>query len=572
MMDEQTLQIIALFEREPLFMGLEDEQLADIAARFQIVHLPRNTTIFMQGSPPNAFYMVFDGHVRIMRSRNGRESLLNILDTGDYFGEQGLLFDQPCNVTAITREKSILLRILADQFVQLMQDYPVLFERLSLTAKSRSLAYSQNFKWLGLDEVVNFISRKSQFFLYLSLIMPILIFIASFPILAFSIFSGGSPATNIMFFLIGFGMLIFGLGWLLWNYIDWSNDFYIITNQRVVWVEKLIGLYDSRREAPLDTILAVNVNSSFIGRTFGYGNVMVRTFTGGILMKNMSRPYDFEQIVRGYQKRIMVISAEEEKRTRDRELEEAIQRKAENPFEIPVVEPLLRPYKPITPKKTQAKETSLGDFLKTFLKVRYEVDGVITYRKHWFLLLQKAWAPVLTLILLIGGTLGLVWLEISREEAIITGFWVYLIGGFAYWLVLMWLGYYFWDWENDIYRLTPTEILDIERKPLGEEMKKSAPLESILSIEHERENIIQNLLNFGYVTINIGQAKFIFRGVYNPDQVHQDISDYRETLYRKNKAAEAAQERQRMINWLVTYHDLASDLGNFQNPDRSGQL
>lgn len=571
-MDEQTLQIIALFEREPLFIGLDDEQLADIASRFQVLHLPRNTTLFTQGSPPNAFYIVFHGHVRIMHSRNGQESLLNVLDTGDYFGEQGLLFNRPRSLTASTRENSILLRILADDFVQLMQDYPVLYERLLLTAESRSLAYKQNFKWLGLDEVVYFITRKSKFFLVISLIVPVLIFIAAFPVLVFAAFFGASPATNVFLILTGFAMLVVGLGWSLWNIIDWSNDFYIITNQRVVWVEKLIGLYDSRREAPLDTILAVNVNSSFFGRTFGYGDVMVRTFIGGIMMRNMSSPYDFEQTVRGYQKRIMVISAEEEKRTMERELDEAIQRKMANPFEIPVVEPLLKPNRPPRRQQEQAKQDTLGEFLKTFLKVRYEMNGVITYRKHWFLLLQKAWAPVLTLTLLIGGTLGLAWLEVSRDEVIITGFWIYLIGGFAYWLVLMWLGYYFWDWENDIYRLTPTQILDIERKPLGEEMKKSAPLESILSIEHERENLLQNLLNFGYVTINIGQAKFIFRGVYNPDQVHQDISDYREALYQKNKATEAAQERQRMINWFVTYHDQTSDLGAIQNTDRSEQL
>ena len=570
LMDEQTLQIIALFEREPLFMGLDDEQIADIAARFQVVHLPRNTVIFTQGSPPNAYYIIFDGHVRLMHFASGRESLLNVLDTGDYFGEQGLLFDRPRRYTASTRESTILLRLLPDQFVRLMQDYPVLYERLLITAESRSLAYSQNFKWLGMDEVIYFITRKSQFFLYTSLIVPIFIFITSFPVLAYAVYFGGSPTMNMLFIAIGFAMLVFGLGLSLWNWIDWSNDFYIITNQRVVWVEKLIGLYDSRREAPLDTILAVNVSTSLLGRTFGFGDVVVRTFTGGIHMRKMSKPYAFENIVRGYQKRVLVISAEEEKRTMERELEQAIRRKAANPFEVPVVEPLLRPNKPPNRQKAQTKDDDLGDFLKTFLKVRYEVNGVITYRKHWFLLLQKAWAPVLTLTLLVGSTLGVVWLEISRVEELISGFWVYLIGGFAYWLVLMWLAYYFWDWENDIYRLTPTQILDIERKPLGEELKKSAPLESILSIEHERENIIQNLLNFGYVTINIGQAKFIFRGVYNPDQVHQDISDYREILQRKNQAAEAAQERQRMINWLVTYYDQTSDPGIFENLDLSG--
>jgi len=571
-MDEQILQIIALFSREPLFLGLEDEQIADIATRFQVVHLPRNTVVFNQGSPPNAFYFIFDGHIRIMHTVDGQEKLVGVLDTGDFFGEQGLLFDRPHNYTTMTRENSILLRLLLDQFVTLMQDYPLLYERLLHTAESRSLALRQNFKWLSMDEVIYFISRKSKFFLYTSLILPAGVVTVSLGILAYATFMGGSPNINLLLIVVGFLTLIFGLIWFFWNWIDWSNDFYIVTNQRVVWVEKLIGLYDSRREAPLDTILAVNVFSSFLGRTFGYGDVVVRTFTGGIHMKRMNNPYAFDSFVRGYQKRVLVISEEEEKRTRERELEEAIRRKAANPFENPMVETLIRPNKPVQRQQQPEKEGTLGGFLKTFLKVRYEENGVITYRKHWLLLLQKAWAPVLVLTLMLGSTLGLIWLEISREEAVITGFWPYLIGGFAYGIVLMWLGYHFWDWENDIYRLTPTQILDIERKPLGEEMKKSAPLESILSIEHERENIIQNLLNYGYVTINIGQAKFIFRGVYNPDQVHQDISDYRENLFRKNKAAEAAQERQRMINWLVTYYDQTSDPDIFENLDQSGQL
>lgn len=554
-------------------MGLDDEQIADIAARFQVIHLPRNTVIFNQGSPPNAFYFIFDGHIRVMQMINGQEKLLSMLDTGDFFGEQGLLFDRPQNYTTLTRENSILLRLLPDQFVALMQDYPQLYERLLYTAESRLLALRQNFKWLSMDEVIYFISRKSKFFLYTSLILPVSFSAGSLLLLAYATFFGSSPNLNLWLIVIGFLMLIFGLAWFFWNWIDWSNDFYIVTNQRVVWVEKLIGLYDSRREAPLDTILAVNVFSSFLGRTFGYGDVVVRTFTGGIQMKKMNNPYAFDNFVRGYQKRVLVISEEEAKRTRDRELEEALRRKKENPFDNPLVETLIRPNKPVQRQQQEPeKADTLGNFLKTFLKVRYEENGVITYRKHWLLLLQKAWAPVLILTLMFGGTLGLVWLEISREEALITGFWPYLIGGFAYWIVLMWLGYHFWDWENDIYRLTPTQILDIERKPLGEEMKKSAPLESILSIEHERENIIQNLLNYGYVTINIGQAKFIFRGVYNPDQVHQDISDYRETLFRKKKAAEAAQERQRMINWFVTYNDQTSDPGIFENLDQSGQL
>ena len=70
--------------------------------------------------------------------------------------------------------------------------------------------------------------------------------------------------------------------WGIWNWIDWGNDYYIVTDQRVVWVEKVIWLYESRDEAPLTTILAVNTTSTFLGRWLHYGSVIVKTFTGEI--------------------------------------------------------------------------------------------------------------------------------------------------------------------------------------------------------------------------------------------------------------------------------------------------
>jgi hypothetical protein len=67
--------------------------------------------------------------------------------------------------------------------------------------------------------------------------------------------------------------------WGIWNWIDWGNDFYLVTDQRscgsvVIW------LYESRDEAPHNTILSVDVNTTFLGRLIHYGSVHIRTFTG----------------------------------------------------------------------------------------------------------------------------------------------------------------------------------------------------------------------------------------------------------------------------------------------------
>jgi len=69
-----------------------------------------------------------------------------------------------------------------------------------------------------------------------ALTIPISLFI-------WGIFTGATTP-----YAVGVLILIGILGWGVWNAIDWSNDYYIVTNQRVIWLEKVVGLYDSRRK------------------------------------------------------------------------------------------------------------------------------------------------------------------------------------------------------------------------------------------------------------------------------------------------------------------------------------
>lgn len=553
-MPEDLSQIITLFQREYLFQGLENDQLFEIAHRFKQVHFERNTIIFTEGSPPDCFYMVLNGSVRVTRNIQGEHKFLNVLGPGDFFGEQALLFDQPRTATIATITRSTLLRLDQDEFRDLLEDFPDILRNLSATAESRMLARRLSFPWLGSDEVIYFMTRKHEFFLYLSLLLPILTLVGSIPVLAFGIVYQTTPFFSLLIEVIGSIMMIVAVVWGIWNAIDWGNDYYIVTNQRVIWLEKVIGLYDSRREAPLETILAVNVTSSQIGRILDYGNITVRTFTGGIMMRNARRPKIFSDFVNGYKQRVLYLSKQEEDRQMKEAIQQAIDRRL-NPELEPAITAQAQNQPAIKPPPKRDEADIAPAVFATFLKVRYEKDGVITYRKHWFLLLQKIWLPMLALAFLTAVSIAYIYQWVNTGEPILGPFAVFVLAGICYWVVFIWLGYLYLDWNNDIYRLTPDQILDIERKPLGEEIKKSAPLSSILSIEHERENILQYLLNFGYVTINVGETRFIFRGVYNPDEVHQDISDYRELLNRRRKEADAKSERDRMVQWLMAYHD-----------------
>ena len=553
-MSEDLSQIIALFQREYLFQGLENDQLFEIANRFKQINFERNTIIFTEGSPPDCFYMVLQGSVRVTRNIRGEDKFLNVLGPGDFFGEQALLFEKPRSATVTTITRSTLLRLDQDQFHDLITDFPGILRNLSATAESRSLARRRNFSWLGADEVIYFLTRKHEFFLYTSLLLPIIMLVGSVPVLVFGFVYQTTPFFQTLIEIISFAVLIFSIAWGFWRAIDWGNDYYIVTNQRVIWLEKVIGLYDSRREAPLETILAVNVTSSQIGRILDYGDITVRTFTGGFKMRNAKQPNIFAEFVKGYKQRALYLSKQEEDRQMKEAIQQAIDRRL-NPELAPTISDQAQNQPAKKPQLKKDEADMLPGVLATFMKVRYEKDGVITYRKHWFLLVQKIWMPVvvLGLLTLISGYYIYQW--VNTGEPLLGPFAAFILAGLCYWAVFIWLGYHYIDWSNDIYRLTPDQILDIERKPLGEEIKKSAPLGSILSIEHERENILQNVLNFGYVTINVGENRFIFRGVYNPDQVHQDISDYRETLNRRRHESEVKRERGRMLQWLMAYYD-----------------
>ena len=547
MVDLEIPRYAALLKQQYLFQGLNDAQLAHVLNHFERVELKAGEQVFAQGEKGDSFYVIFQGKVRVTRMEGRRERKLRNLSRGDYFGEGTLLFDRPRSNTVTAMDPSVLLRLDREAFFELLDLVPSIRMNLSATAESRHLAHRENFDWLGEDEVIYLIRRKHEFFLFTSLIPPLILGLISLPIFVLS-FSMDTPFFTTATLVGGALGIIFAVLWGVWNWIDWGNDYYIVTSQRVVWLERVIVFYYSRREAPLTQVLSVNVTTSFIGRTLNFGNVEVRTFTGGIPMRKMTDPKQFASFVEGFQSRAKHQAKEAEAQLIEKELQKRIQKeKAPIPIEPP-------PHKPVEPKpKEKVKSGSLRDILDTFLQVRFERDGVITYRKHWLVLVGKVWMPTTVWLLHAVFSVYLLYLYLFKDGLGISGLPVAVLMGLLFLAIFLWWGYNYLDWNNDIYQLTPDQIIDIERKPLGEEQKKTAPLDSILSLEHIREGIIQLIFNFGDVIVNVGQTKFIFHGVYNPDQVHKDVADFIEVRRRKKQDTDAERERQRMLDWFGAY-------------------
>ena len=557
-------EIVEFLKNVYLFLDMPEDVLNWIAAQFQPITLGRNTIVYSQGAPSDCFYLVFRGRLRATRHAHGSDQLISILVPGDFFGEEAILYNHSRRSSVTTIGTVILLRMERLQFIQMLSAYPQIKLNLEAIAESRRLATSLHFNWLGQNETLYFLARKHDFFLYQALIPSIIAGILAFPFLTVGLVQGNGSLLATLIVMFSILILTAAVLWGIWSYVDWGNDYYIVTSQRVIWLEKVVGLYDSRREAPLDTILAVNVTSSQLGRLLNYGNVTVRTFTGGIQMRRVNRPYLFALFVEGFKKRAIHLPKEEENRNRMQALDQAMIRRYYP--EVQELPPVPNEPPPIRLKENRlTRQASFREKLDRFFKVRYEQDGVITYRKHWYLLIRRGWIPLL-IFLFLGLITGVLAWATATDRFAATNLILVAMPLLLFFIIdFLWMGYVYLDWSNDIYRLTPEQILDIERKPLGQESKKSAPLESILSIEHERENLLGILLNFGPVIINVGETQFIFHGVYNPDLVHQDIADYREALLRKKREKEYQQKRQEMVDWLITYHDESERMDQYQN-------
>ncbi len=523
------------------FRGLDQAHLAHLVSRMQRLEPARDTVIIQEGETDNDFYLIYQGKVRQSQLVQDTEIPMGTLGPGDYFGEDSLLINRPSAFTVkVMSNQAILLRLEKMVFDELVQEYPQIGADLNVTLESRGQASQNNFDWLGEDEVVYMLTQKHWFILLLSMLLPGIIGFFGLISLAYGMLEPTNAFGDLPV-IIGIGGILLAGVWAVWNFIDWRNDFYILTNQRVVWLERVIIFYYSRREAPLTHILAVNVFSSWLGRIIGYGNVEVRTFTGSILMKNSDRPYQFASFIEGFLVRAKELRKQYEAENMEKALHDRL-------GFTDVEKPLPEEESQSTSEAKPSRSSGMRSILDTFLKVRFMDGAVITYRKHWLVLLRKSWFPILLILLYTGLVILLI------RSGILAGSCFPLLLMLGYLGLFLWLLYRYLDWNNDIYQLTPDQILDIERKPLGEEKKKSAPLNSILSLEHRREGIIRLLFNYGDVIINVGQTQFLFFGVKNPDQVQQDIVANIEERRRKKEDETSARERERMLDWFGSYH------------------
>ena len=538
-------EIITLLSQTPIFGYLGPGQVNRLAGLFKVVTFASGDVLFSTGDISEDMFIVCEGQVALEVERKTTVHRFTTLHRGDFFGEEALLVDDPRFYRAVALEDGVLLSLNVDDYLYIYEELPGIEDMLDVSVRSRKLSAKVTVPWLGKDEFIHVISRRHPVILWVKMVIPLLVGMI-FVVLSLLLLLLWMPGRPYGWLTLGLGLPISFL-WTLWVALDWRNDFFVLTNKRVVWIEKVAMIYDSRREAPLRTVMSVGMQKSRLGSLFGFADIVVLTYVGTIRLKDLPRAETIAALVEAYWHK-----AEDHNRREEAELmAEKLHEKLDFPEGASGTTRASVTRPSMNPAPAETREPGFFEWMfRDFIRLRFEQNGTITYRKHWFVLVQMTWLPVLLIALGIAAIV----VRLAGSLAFMpltTGLVVVSIFIFICFVVVV---YQYADWRNDIFQITLDQIVDLDRKPLGKVRRRSAPLENILSIEYQRNGFWGYLLNFGTVYISVGSTDLSFDFVYNPSEVQQDI------FYRMGERLDQIQqfkvegERERISEWIASYH------------------
>lgn len=108
--------------------------------------------IFLEYEPGDTFYMIQGGRVKISKVVQDKEKLLDILESGDVFGEMAIIEDAPRSATAVAVDDVKLLKFKKENFEVLLKTNPAMALKLLKIFAKRIYEQKRRLMILTLDE------------------------------------------------------------------------------------------------------------------------------------------------------------------------------------------------------------------------------------------------------------------------------------------------------------------------------------------------------------------------------------------------------------------------------------
>ncbi|MFZ0544269.1 MAG: cyclic nucleotide-binding domain-containing protein [Candidatus Promineifilaceae bacterium] len=122
-----TPDIIRYLQKLPLFAGLPEGIIVDMADGVTTRHLDKDQTLFRRGDPGESLFVIRTGWVKITTIDNdGDELVLNHCGPSEVIGEMALIDEEPRSASVVALSPVEALELKRDTFMAVLHKQPIL--------------------------------------------------------------------------------------------------------------------------------------------------------------------------------------------------------------------------------------------------------------------------------------------------------------------------------------------------------------------------------------------------------------------------------------------------------------
>ena len=528
-----------------LFASLTPEDLARVADLAIRRSFPKGSALCRQDDFGETLYIIDSGEAIVHQTDlKGAERPIAYLREGGIAGEDALLLGDAYGSCVHATADVEALCIRKQDFDRLLQERPQIRKQLRVSHLIQERLRAPTFAWLSEGETP-LLLRKRHWIVFMPKLLPPLLILFSLAIVAWHLYRAHiNISLSLLFLLLAIAAL--SLLILLWFFIDWQNDFYLVTTHRIIHREKLVLLHESLDEAPLAKIQDTRIVYRFLGKLLGYGDMRIDTAgaRGTIILDHLPDPEGMQDTIFKQVRYIKwKLQQEEREGIRQELLRQAGKTTAEE-----------LPHPPQFPPKKKVSLLARLRPSRPLLQLRYEQADRIVWRKHWVFLIKRIFLPLLAVL----AVLTLAAIAFSRWPH--QDSFPLLLVALVLWIpFLVWLWWEWEDWRNDEYILTDRLVIDVEKKPLFfSEERRQASLDMIQNVSLSIPGPLANILNYGDVLIQTAGAggTLSFHNVPRPSEVQSEIFRRIEAYTEAQRRRERERRKAEIATWFQIYDEM----------------
>ena len=528
----------SLLQNIPIFARLSGQHLRLIGEALTVHSYRAGEDIFVQGRSADGLLILLSGAAILFQANaDGSQVPLATVKPNQFFNQEALFSDFAQSATLRASQNATVAKLDKDAFDALLKRHSELSAAIGLSRGDVGSAINPRFAEQRDDEEVLIETRRHYWAFLRTAWIPFLIMPAMWA--AALVLEAGTLSLLIVLL-----SLVFPGAALIYFFAEWRNDSVIVTDQRIIRVERtILAMHRQITQVGLESVQEINFEIppyDPFARLFRYGSVIIKTAgsQGNLELDLIPRPEQFQKLI-----------------IEDRQYFES--RKARRHHAM-VRDELQRWMAGENPELENEFRSSSADAsapprpvagTNGYFSTRIEMsNGDIVYRKHISVWAQHTFIPIVIALLAVTGLL-LTFTALSPDLRIVTfplSMLAFLIAAVMYY----WLD---WDWRNDIYIISDDTITLVRKRPFFlQNLRDQVLVERIDNVESVTTGFFAAIMKYGDVRMSLigADEHKLFHKVSNPQLIQQEISRRQHMKEERRARYDAMQQRQILGEYL----------------------